>query len=417
MTPTQRWILIGYGVILAAWPIRHLVVTVFFRLMPYLTTRSPRYAGASPPLVTAIIPAKDEQAIIGTCLESVCAQTYPNLNILVVDDRSTDKTPEVVRAIAARDSRVKLRTIDRLPEGWTGKTHAVHVASTEAEGAWLWFLDADTTHHPESLSIVMEYARQHNAALASLLPEMRCETFWERVVQPLMGIVLMRSYPLFRVNKDGAGPGFANGQYILVRRDAYDAVGGHDAVRHRFLEDIALAKRVKAAGYPIRVAVGTEISSTRMYTSLGQIVRGWSRILYDGLDRNVPLLFGKILEPLVWSQTGTIALVAGLVMLLAGTPGPFAAVLTLMAVVHLLLQISVLWRMYRIQSPAVAGAAWWYPLAGIVSDWIILKSIWMCLTGRVTWRGTSYGPKHQAHGPSRPVDVASGVAVSPAREE
>jgi glycosyltransferase involved in cell wall biosynthesis len=402
MTPTQRWILIAYGAIVAAWPIRHLVVTVLFRLMPRLTRDSPRYDGASPPRVTAIIPAKDEQNVIRTCLESVCAQSYPNLDILVVDDRSADGTPGIVRAIAAGDPRVRLRTIAELPPGWTGKTHALHVAQAEATGEWLWFLDADTRHEPDSLSIVMEYARRHGAAMASLLPEMRCETFWERAVQPLMGIVLMRSYPLFRVNRDGSGPGFANGQYILVRRDAYDAIGGHDAVRHRFLEDIALAKRIKAAGYPIRVAVGTEISSTRMYTSLGQIVRGWSRILYDGLDRNVPLLFGKILEPLVWSQTGTVALVAGLAMLALGTPGPFAGYLTLMAVVHLLLQVSVLWRMYRIQSPAVAGAAVWYPLAGIVSDWIILKSIAMCLTGRVTWRGTSYGPGHAPADPSRP---------------
>lgn len=409
MTPTQRWILIIYGVIVAAWPIRHLVVTVFFRLMPTLTLRSPRYAGANAPKVTAIIPAKDEQAVIGTCLESVCAQTYPDFDILVVDDRSSDRTPEIVREVAARDSRVTLRTITELPPGWTGKTHALHVASGEANGDWLWFLDADTTHQPDSLSIVMEYARQHNAAMASLIPEMRCETFWERVMQPLMGIVLMRSFPLFRVNKDGAGPGFANGQYILVRRDAYDAVGGHEAVRHRFLEDIAMAKRIKAAGYPIRVAVGTDISSTRMYTSLGQIVRGWSRILYDGLDRNVPLLFGKILEPLVWSQTGTIALIAGLVMLAMGTPGPFAAILTIMAIVHLLLQISVLWRMYRIQSPAVARAAVWYPLAGVVSDWIILKSIWMCLTGRVIWRGTSYGPR------SAPMEPAP-TAPTPTRQ-
>ncbi|MEJ7640167.1 MAG: glycosyltransferase, partial [Singulisphaera sp.] len=165
-------------------------------------------------------------------------------------------------------------TITELPAGWTGKTHALQVASESARGEWFWFLDADTRHEPDSLSIVLEYAREHRADMASLLPEMRCETFWEDVVQPLAGVVLMQSFPLFRVNDDRSRLAFANGQYILIRRSAYAAAGGHRAVRDRFVEDIYLAKRVKALGLPIRVATSTEISSTRMYTSLPQIVRG-----------------------------------------------------------------------------------------------------------------------------------------------
>jgi hypothetical protein len=211
------------------------------------------------------------------------------------------------------------------------------------------------------------------------------------VVQPLMGIVLMRSFPPFRVNDDRSRLAFANGQFILIRRDAYAACGGHEAVRDRFVEDIHMARRVKAAGIPIRVAVTTEISSTRMYTSLPAIVRGWARILYDALGRSPWQIFGKILEPLVFSQTGTLALAWGLGLVAIGQGGPFARLLIVLAVVHLLLQVSVLWRMYRIQSPAVADAAWWYPLAGFVSDWILLRAIAMCFTGRVTWRGTAYG--------------------------
>jgi hypothetical protein len=391
MTTSERAILLIYAAIVAAWPIRHLVLWVIFRKLDYLTLRSPRFASPDPPLVSAIIPARDEEAALADCLATVRAQTYPNLEILVVDDRSADRTGEIAREAARNDGRVRVLTIDELPPGWTGKTHALHVASGEARGEWLWFLDADTRHAPDSLAIMMEYARANRAELASLLPEMRCETFWERAVQPLMGIVLMRSFPLFRVNDDRSRAAFANGQYILVHRPAYDEAGGHEAVRDRFVEDIYLAKRVKALGHPIRTAVSAEISSTRMYTSLPQIVRGWSRILYDALGRSPILLLGKILEPLIFSQTGTIALAAGLALLAAGSGGPFAAWLVGLAVVHLLLQVSVLWRMYRVQSPAVASAAWWYPLAGFVSDWILLKSIGMCWTGRVSWRGTSYG--------------------------
>ena len=176
-------------------------------------------------------------------------------------------------------------TIVDLPPGWTGKTHALHRAAASASGEWLWFLDADTLHAPESLAIVMEYGRKHGAALVSLLPELRCETFWERVVQPLGGIVLMQSYPLQVVHRDDSPLAFANGQYILVTPPAYDAAGGHAAVKDRFVEDIALAGRVKAAGFRIRVALIRGIVTCRMYASLGQLVRGWSRILYDALGR------------------------------------------------------------------------------------------------------------------------------------
>jgi glycosyltransferase involved in cell wall biosynthesis len=286
MTLAQWTLLVAYGLIVAAWPIRHLAITLIFRRFDILTIRSPRPGPDEDlPWVTAIIPAKDEESTLAECLASACAQSYPRLEILVVDDRSTDRTAEIAREFAARDGRVRLISVHHLPLGWTGKNHALHLACAQARGEWLWLIDSDTRHHPDSLAIVYAYAQRTGAALASLVPEMRCETFWEKVLQPLEGIVLMRSFPLFRVNDDRSAMAFANGQYILISRAAYDASGGHEAVRDRFVEDIYMAKRVKALGMPLRVAIGTEISSTRMYTSLGQIVRGWSRILYDALGR------------------------------------------------------------------------------------------------------------------------------------
>ncbi len=225
-------------------------------------------------------------------------QTYPNLEIVVVDDRSTDRTAAIAAEFAATDPRVRLRTIAHLPDGWTGKTHALQQAADDALGDWFWFLDADTRHAPENLAIVMEYARSRGASLASLLPEMRCETFWENVVQPLASIVLMQSYPLLLVNDDRSPLAFANGQYILVARHAYEAAGGHRAVRDRFVEDIRLAERVKGLGLPIRVAIARGIGSTRMYTSFDQLIRGWSRILYDAFGRNPWRLLGRLLDPL-----------------------------------------------------------------------------------------------------------------------
>ena len=395
MTPTQTALLWTYAATIALWPIRHVVLSIAFRLIDVLSLRSPRFEADDPPLVTAIVPAKDEEATLADCLGSVCAQSYPNLEVLVVDDRSTDRTAEIARSFEAADPRVRLIPIESLPPGWTGKTHALQAAADQARGAWLWFVDADTRHTPDSLSIVMEYARAEGASLASLLPEMRCESFWEEVVQPLEGIVLVQSFPLFLVNSDRSRLAFANGQYILIERSAYDASGGHRAVRDRFVEDIYLARAVKAAGFPIRMAVAPEISSTRMYTSLPNLVRGWSRILYDAAGRRAWPLVRKVLDPLLFSQPAHVALVVALVMLATGSPGPFAARLLGLSVAHHLLAASVLYRLYRL-SIARPRAVIWYPLAGLINDWILFKAIGMCLTGRVTWRGTSYDPSVSA---------------------
>ncbi len=389
-TPAEQTILWLYSVVVAIWLIRYAVVVWAERQLDLLTPLSPRFDQANPPLVSAIIPARDEEASLADCLASVGAQTYPNLEILVVDDRSTDRTPEIARSFAANDLRVRLITIDQLPPGWTGKTHALQVASGQARGDWFWFLDADTRHVPENLSIVMEYARSRKAAMASLVFELRCETFWENVVQPMAGIYLIQSFPLFWVNDDRRKLAFANGQYILIRREAYEAAGGHFAVRDRFVEDIGMAEHVKKLGLPVRVAIAHGIGSTRMYASLGQLVRGWSRILYDALGRNPLRLLGKALDPLVFSQSGHVVLVVALVLLAMGRSVPFALGLLGLSVVHHVLSYLVLRRLYVLSVPATRFTAF-FPLANLVMDWVLARSLWMCLTGRVTWRGTDYG--------------------------
>ena len=399
MTTTQQTILWIYAAIVAIWPIRHAVVVWAEKRLDILTPGSPRFDQAEPPLVTAIVPAKDEEATLADCLASVCGQEYPHLEILIVDDRSTDRTGLIAGDFARADPRVRVITIADLPPGWTGKTHALQMAAETARGDWFWFLDADTRHEPDNLSIVMEYARAQGAALASVLPEMRCETFWEKAVQPLAGIVLMQSFPLILVNSDRSSLAFANGQYILIRKDAYIAAGGHESVRDRFVEDIYLAKRVKGLGLPIRVAVAHGIGSTRMYASLGQIVRGWSRILYDALGRSPWRLLGKILDPLAFSQSGHVALVVALVMLATGHRGPFPVWLLGLSLAQHALSYVVLRRLYRLSVPG-SRYTWSFPLANLVMDWVLARALLMCLTGRVTWRGTAYGPSVRL--PARP---------------
>jgi glycosyltransferase involved in cell wall biosynthesis len=389
---TLLWI---YAAIVAIWPIRLLVLSLILRRQKFLDERSPLFNQAEPPLVSAILPAKDEEAYLPDCLASVRAQSYPNLEILVVDDRSVDRTGEIARQHAARDRRVRVLTIEDLPPGWTGKTHAMHRAVAEASGEWFWFLDADTLHAPGSLSIMMEYARSEGADLASLLPELRCETFWERVVQPLGGIVLMQSFPLHVVHRDRSPLAFANGQYILVRRTAYDDSGGHEAVKDRFVEDIALAGRVKERGHRIRVALVRGIVTCRMYASLKQLIRGWSRILYDALDRRADRLALRLLDVLVFCQSGHVALAASLIFLASGFERVFALRLLLLSLVHHALMFAVFRLVYRTSVPRSRHTAW-FPLGNVIVDVILMRAIRMCLTGRVSWRDTQYGSANDA---------------------
>jgi glycosyltransferase involved in cell wall biosynthesis len=389
MTRYESTFLQIYVAIILIWPIRWLVLKFIVGKDRPLMPESARLAVAEPPLVSAIIPAKDEEATLDECLAATRAQDYPNLEILVVDDRSVDRTLEIARRHAAEDPRVRVVQNDRLPPGWTGKTYVLHRHSGLARGEWLWFLDADVTPGPAFLTVMLEYARENKAELASVLPELRCETFWEQVVQPLAGIVLMQSFRPSQVNDDSHPKAFANGQSILVTRRAYDAVGGHRAVRDRFVEDIGLAQKVKGMGFPIRLAVTRGLISCRMYATFGQLVRGWSRILFDALDRKPWRLILRLLDPVVFCQSGHVVLFLSLAMLATGRSGPFAWWLLGMSLVHHALMYAVFRQVYDISVPRSKYVAT-FPLGNLVTDWILIRAIWMCFTGKVAWRGTSY---------------------------
>jgi len=220
--------------------------------------------------------------------------------------------------------------------------------------------------------------------------------------------VLMQSFPLHVVHRRGTGLAFANGQCILIRRGAYDAAGGHAAVRDRFVEDIALAGRVKALGLAIRVALIREIVRCRMYASLGQLRRGWSRILYDALDRRAGRLVGKLLDVVVCCQTGHVALLAALVALAVGPGRSFGLTLLALSLVHHAWMYLVFRRVYNTSVPGSRYVAW-FPLGNLIIDAVLLRAIRMCLTGRVHWRGTEYGvaaaPIRATTHPSPPVEA------------
>jgi glycosyltransferase involved in cell wall biosynthesis len=236
------------------------------------------------PVVTVIVPARNEQVCLGSCLASLQAQkqiaqdasspTVP-FEIIVVDDDSTDRT----REIAASFAGVRVIEAGPLPPGWTGKNNAVAAGTREAHGEWLLFTDADTVHLPGSLASSLAEARRQDAVMLSYSPEQIVETFWEKAVMPVIFAELAAHYRPSDVSDPSSPAAAANGQYILIRRDVYDAVGGHAAVAGELLEDLALARKLKQAGQKIFFRYGGDAVRTRMYRGFTQLRDGWTRSL------------------------------------------------------------------------------------------------------------------------------------------
>ena len=237
----------------------------------------PSTNSSAAPEISIIIPARNEELSLGTCLESLLAQTGVIFEIIVVDDHSTDRTPEI--AISFSNRGVRVIDADPLPPGWTGKNNALVTGTKQAQGGWLLFTDADTIHLPGSLKHALEEAKQHNADLLSYSPEQIAVTFWEKAILPVIFAELARQYAPAKVSDPESPIAAANGQYILITREAYNAVGGHAAIAGQILEDVALARAVKSSGRKIFFRYAAGAVRTRMYRNYAQLREGWTKNL------------------------------------------------------------------------------------------------------------------------------------------
>lgn len=233
--------------------------------------------------VSVIIPARNEARDIGSTVESLRVQRGVDLEVLVVDDHSSDATASIVAGLAAEDPRVRLLTAPLLPTGWLGKPHALAYGASEAQYPWLLFVDADIRFAPDAVASAVLEAEARHVDLLTLVPRTICGGFWERVIQPVMAAVLFYGVCFAKVNDPVDSQSVGIGAFLLIRREAYTAVGGHAAIRDRIVDDYALAQRVKRAGRPIWLADGGDLIAIRMYHGLAEIWRGWSKNLYDGL--------------------------------------------------------------------------------------------------------------------------------------
>jgi glycosyltransferase involved in cell wall biosynthesis len=227
------------------------------------------------PKVSVIVPARNEEACLQSCLESLVAQPGVPFEIIVVDDHSTDRTHDIATSFPA----VRVIEAGPLPNGWTGKNNAVATGAREAHGEWLLFTDADTVHRPGSLVRSLDEAQGNGAALLSYSPLQIVTGIFEKAVMPVIFAELASKYRPSEVSDPNSPAAAANGQYILVTREAYDAVGGHAAVRNSLLEDVELARLVKRSGRKILFRFGGDAVRTRMYRSFSQLREGWTKNL------------------------------------------------------------------------------------------------------------------------------------------
>jgi len=227
-----------------------------------------------PARVSVIIPARNEERNIGRCLAGLAAQPLPGVDVIVLDDNSTDGTGKIARSFGDQLPGLQVLRGEPLPSGWAGKCWACWRAAEQSTGEWILFLDADTAPQPGLIAALLEYAVTHKCDMVTALPYIELGSFWERVLMPPFVGLIQAVIPVDKVNDPQSPHALANGQCILVRRDVYFAVDGHRAVRDSVLEDVRLAQTIKGAGYRIAVVAGPDLLHVRMYTNGAEVAEG-----------------------------------------------------------------------------------------------------------------------------------------------
>ena len=342
------------------------------------------------PLVSVVIPARNEARNIALCMQSVLRSHYPSVEVVVVDDRSTDGTGIIAREVSRNDRRARVIDAPPLPEGWLGKQWACSHGAAAARGEILCFTDADTIHGSELLPRSVAALHNHAVDFVTVAGRQRLVGFWERVVQPHIFTMLALRYggPAEVNHSSRTADKIANGQFMLFRRAAYEEVGGHEAVRGRVAEDLALAQLLFERGKRTLVTLGLDQLSTRMYGSLGEIVRGWMKNIYaGGLDAAPFGTAGRALLPLALLATPCAMLAPVVVLILAafGLVSSGAVIWATACTAILLLWWAFSYVMAARLSPMYAFT---FPLGAAVVMYIVLRAV--SRGTRVEWKGREY---------------------------
>lgn len=341
-----------------------------------MTNESSIAAPIPPAVISVIVPARNEEPTIAACIESLACQ-LEIAEILVVNDQSTDKTAEIVRGLMITIPNLRLLETNGVPSGWVGKNNAVALGAREATQPWLLFTDADAEHQPGSAASALQSAEKTGAALISYSPEQITETWYEKALIPFIYCRLARKFNYAAVNDPSSPDAASNGQFLMIRREAYDAIGGHASVASEVLEDVALARRAKAAGYRLAFNSGKGIVRVRMYRSFASMWEGWTKNLYPLMGGTRLSTFREIESTFPW--------IPFLVVLL-GIKFPLAMFLGVWLLIFR--QINYGSELTRNQFPF--SLILYYVPAVFLYAAVLWSSFRHHATGKVSWKGREY---------------------------
>ncbi len=337
----------------------------------------PRPVPAGPtPLVSVIVPARDEERAIERTVRALLAQTWPALELIVINDRSTDSTGAILARLASEDPRLIVVDNEEPPAGWLGKPWALHQGSLRARGELLLFVDADVVYEPDAVAAAVLHLQERGVPMLSLFPRLIMRGFWEHIVMPNLAFFAFTMLPLWLSNRSrvrvlAVGAGTGN----VIRRDVYDAVGGHETLRDAVVDDVGLARVVRSSGRPTEVVRGEDLVSVRMYEGLTEIVHGFTKNGFAVIGRSY-------LNLIVFLTLGFVLHVVPFALALTGDLISIASV-TVLTLTRMILFVAL---RYRLDNALVG-----HPLMIAVWFVIMIRSAWYTGVRRqLLWRGRTY---------------------------
>jgi GT2 family glycosyltransferase len=333
--------------------------------------------------ITAIVPARDEEAVIAACLESLAKQKEIT-EIVVVNDQSSDRTAAIVSELTTRIAKLQLLEAQEPQPGWVGKNNALTVGARNATSEWLLFTDADVELEEGATARALQIAQENHAALVSFSPQQITEKWYEKALIPFIFCRLARRFAYAVVNDPKSATAAANGQFLLIRREIYEAIGGHARFASDVLEDVALAAAVKAAGHRLWFGPGKGIVRARMYRTFAAMGEGWTKNLYRLMGGTPWKVFREGESATPWIP---------LVVILLGIKFPiamFAGVLLLV-----LRQMNYGSELVRNQYP-FAFIIYYIPAAFLYVG-VLAASYRNHAWGKVQWKGREYNTEPARH--------------------
>lgn len=335
------------------------------------------------PSLAIVVPARNEAEGIEDCVSRLLQQDYPAFELHVINDRSTDDTGAILDRMASTQPRVRVRHVDSLPPGWLGKCHALSTGTRGISSDWILFVDSDVKLEPFAARrmVALAHAREYDAL--SVLPRIEAPSLWERLLLPPLAFAWGAMFRISQTNEDSRPDhAFANGQLFLIKREVYERVGNHEAVRDQIVEDVMLMRVMKRAGARCRLMIGPSLGRTRMQTNLKSIFHGWARILAGSSGRSML----PIVVAIVLCIVNPIALGAGIWMSL--TDASAVSKWWVPTLMHAGIWFGMMMWCYRGAGLRMREIAW-LAITWPMMTAVLINALRVCVTGRVDWRGNA----------------------------